>query len=361
MEYLRSVFDKTRIKLLIIAGGSLLLGLILVIIGVKSSSKLTDQNMAARFSKGNDFAEVSVFLSELSGFDESKVKELTYKIQNRLTQDSITPENEDARNFIYSYSANGEVEAVSSIGSTKVKTIGIAGDYFLFHPRKLVSGSFFPSDYVMKDLVVIDVETAWALFGSNDVIGQTIKIGGTEHIVTGVVEHEKGRLNELAGNNEPTIYLSYESLAKNGQISYINTFEALLPNPLTTYARDLLEELVPVEKNRFEVVQNTGRFHFTKLLKNVKNFGTRGMNAKGIVYPYWENIARGMEDYLTPVACFGVIFFGYPIVLVICLLIRMWRKRTFHWEEIKDFVTKKIEEYREKKKLKVGDYYENDF
>lgn len=359
MEYLKTVFNKRHIKLLISAGITLLLGLLLVLIGVKVSGKLDDEQFVKRWCDDDSYAQVSLFLSEMADFSEDKVKELEYKINSKLTSDSISAKTEDSRLFLYAYSANGKVKAVSNNGSTDVKAIGVGGDFFLFHPLELVEGCFFDDNSVNKDLVVIDENTAWVLFGSNNVVGQTIEIGGAPHVISGVVKREEGRLNDLAGNNEPTLYLSYESLSKNGTVSYINCFEALMPNPLTGYALDAVTDLCPAEDNRFEAVENSGRFYWTKLIKNVKNFGTRGMNGKGLVYPYWENIARAVEDYLTPVCVLGVMLFSYSAVIVLLTLLRMWRKRTIHRGDVKDFVERKAEEIREKKHKKdEGEFYE---
>lgn len=349
MEYIRSVFDKKRIILLISALGTLLLGLILVAIGIGVTGKLSDQQFAKRWCKDDSYAQASAFFSEVSGFSPEKVRELNAKIEKKLTDESISNPNENGRLWINAYSANGKVTVDSAISTASVKAIGVGGDFFLFHPVNFIEGTFFDPNEVNKDLCVLDENTAWVLFGSNNIVGKEVEIGGVRHIVTGVVRQEEGRLNRLAGNNEPTIYLSYESLSKNGLITYINSYEALMPNPLTGYAKEAIKELAPVEENYIEVLENSHRFKWTKLLLNVKNFGTRGMNEKGIVYPYWENIARGYEDYLTPVAVFGCLFFGYTMVIVFLTLIRMWRKRTIHRSDIKDFVERKIEELREKK------------
>lgn len=351
MEYLKSVFDLKRIKLLISGGVSLLLGLLILFIACKVTAKLDDQYLAKRWgSSDNSYAQVSAFLSEMSGFDENSVKELEYKIENKLVSDSISTKSEDGRLWVYCYSANGTVTVSSESESVNVKAIGVGGDFFLFHPFEMVEGSFFDSEYVMDDLVVIDTDTAWKLFGSNSVVGQIVEIGGVPHVICGVVRKEEGRLNDLAGNDVPILFLSYASLRDNGMVSYINSFEALIPDLISDYAKDTLESLVPCDASRFSVIENTGRFHWVNLLKNVKNFGTRGMNGKGIVFPYWENLARGYEDYLTPVSVIGCLLFLYPCGLLIYFIRRMWKKRTFRKEDVRDFAEGLIEDYRERRK-----------
>lgn len=360
MDYIRSVFDLKRIKLLISGGISLILGCIVVFVSCKVTGKLDDQYLAKRWSEDNDFAQATVLLSELADFKAEGVKELEYKIENRLKTDSLSTENEGARLWIYAFSAEGKVTVSSELESSSVKAYGVGGDFFLFHPLELVSGSYFTGEDANNDLVVIDTDTAWKLFGSNNVVGQVVEIGGVRHIVTGVVKKEEGRLNDLAGNGEPVLFLSYDSLSKNGNITYINSFETLMPNPLTGYAVGVLEEMVPADKERFMVVENTNRFKWTKLLLNVKNFGTRGMNGKSIVYPYWENLARGYEDYLTPISVVGCLLFLYPCGLLAYLGGRMWKKRTIHGKEIRNFIEDRIEKNREKKKRKKGNKNEEE-
>ncbi len=34
------------------------------------------------------------------------------------------------------------------------------------------------------------------------------------------------------------------------------------------------------------------------IFKVVGDFGKRSMNTEGVVYPYWENAARLLEDYM---------------------------------------------------------------
>ena len=351
MDYLREVFDKKRIKLLISAGISLVVGLILVLIGVKVAGSLIDQNFAKRWIKDDSYAQVTAFFSELADFNDKSARELEYKISNKLTEESFAPESEDSRLWVYCYSAIGKVEVSSKMKSTSVKAIGVGGDFFMFHPKDIINGSLFSGDTMMKDLVVINEDTAFELFGSNDVVGQAVEIGGVRHIICGVVKREEGKLNDKAGNNEPTMYLSYEALSEHGKVTYINSFEALLPNPLTNYAKDLLQKQISVPENRFDVIENSHRFKWTKLLINIKNFGLRSMNPKGLVYTYWENIARGIEDYLTPVTVIATILLLYPCAIILYVLKRMWNKRRIHRGDVKDFAERRLEEYRERRKL----------
>ena len=60
------------------------------------------------------------------------------------------------------------------------------------------------------------------------------------------------------------------------------------------FARSFVREKFPL--GRGEVVQNTGRFTLSRLWDVVAHLSTRSMQTLGVVYPYWENAARGAED-----------------------------------------------------------------
>ena len=292
MEYLKTVFTKVYIRLLIAAGICVVAGLILVAVGVHFSSKLTDQQLSERWGDKKDFAQISVFFSELAGFNEQGAEQLKHNIEKKLKEASIASETESARVWLGAYSANGKVLVASKRNSVDVKAIGVEGDYFDFHPLELLSGSYINSNYVMKDLVLLDEYTAFNLFGSNDIVGQIIEVGGVTHVVGGVYRNRESRLDKLSGNDEPTIYMSYEALAKNGTVSYINTYEALLPNPVSSFAFNIVKESLTTDDKRYEILENSGRFKWTNLLKFIPKYGTRGMNSRGVIYPFWENMAR---------------------------------------------------------------------
>lgn len=352
MDYLRSVFGKRQIKLAIIGSISLALALIITLVCCKITGGIETDNVAVRWSGDNKSAKESVFFGELSSFDEQSTKEFAYTVNKKLSEDSIEAEKEGARAWVYTYSTVKKLNVVSKSGNAQIKTYGVGNDFFLFHPMNLLYGSFFNGEEVNDDLVVVDSEVAWMLFGSSDIVGQVIEIEGKEHIIVGVVERESGKLNDVAGNNEPTMYISFSSLSTMQFDVKVDSLEAVIPNPISNYAYEAVKKGISEDEERFEIVENTKRYHFVKLLKNAKNYATRGMNAKAIKYPYWENYSRGMEDILTPICVIACLLFLFPAVLLVMLVVRLYRKRTIHKEDIKDFVERKIEKAREKNRVK---------
>ena len=116
-----------------------------------------------------------------------------------------------------------------------------------------------------------------------------------------------------------------------------------------------VKDVLKIDEKRYEMLENTSRFKWTNLLKRVPKYGTWAMNSKGVIYPYGENMARGMEDYLTPVALLVTILFAYPSVLLLVVLIRMWKKRTIHRGDVKNFFEDRVEDYRGKRRKREGE------
>ena len=358
MDYLKSVFTKKQNKWLIFSGAALFVFFVLLIIGVALSRSLDSQLAAQRWSKDKEYAQVSVFFSQLSGMTTDNIKELDFKIEQKLDEDSLVADSPNGIRRISAYSAVGKADVASEKATKSLKAIGVGGDFFYFHPMELLSGSFFDEEDINKDRVVLDQDAAWELFGSNDIVGQIITVNGRSHVVAAVIKRDTGRLNRLAGNNESTIYLSYYSLITDMGELGLNSYEVLFQNPVRDYALNTVKDNITEDELRYEIKQNTGRFNWTKLILNVKNFGSRSMNSKTVVFPYWENMARGLEDIMTPICAVAVIMMAFVIVNLIVLLVRMYIKRTIHFKDFKDFAERRIEKYREvrNRKMEDGEY-----
>lgn len=336
-----------------ISGGvSLLLFLILLFVSNHLAKEQESQTMAERWSEKKDVAQVSCFFSVNSGITEDRIIEFEHTIDSALTDAAVLQESENpgARLWADAYSADGRVTLSSEKTSLEADAIGIGGDFFLFHPLKLLSGSYFSGNDLMQDLCIIDQDAAWQLFGSNNVAGMTVNIGGIPHIVAGVVERPSGRLEEAAGLDSTLVYVSYQTLSELGNCNGINHYEIVMPNPVTSFAENLIRERLGSSEKEAEVLENTSRYSFLSRLKRIPAFGTRSMNGKAIIYPYWENIARGYEDILDVITLFQVLFLLYAAVLVLCLFGSWWKHKGWtlkdKWLFVKDKAERGVEKLR---------------
>ncbi len=365
-----------KIWLSVSGGLSFLIFLILLLVSNHMASGQKSQQMAERWSEKKDAAQISCFFSPNAEVTPDTIKAFEYTIDNALSEASVVQESENpgARLWADAYSADGKITMANAGKTLEADAIGVGGDFFLFHPLQLVSGTYFSGHDVMQDYCVLDEDAAWQLFGSDDIAGMTVTIGGIPHIITGVVEREQGRLAKAAGLDSTLVYVSYKTLSELGKnnginhyeivmpnpvknfalnhrlakaagldstlvyVSYktlselgknngINHYEIVMPNPVKNFALNHVKENIGAEEKEAEILENTSRYSVLSRLKLIGKFGTRSMNGKAIIYPYWENIARGYEDIIAVLTVVMLLFLLYPGILVIVSLIWWWKHK----------------------------------
>lgn len=323
-------------KRLLVAVLSLVLALVFGFVANSLSNSLLDQQAAKRWSDEKDVSQISCYFSNNTEMTPDKLVNFGRSLDSSLQAESITndSENPDARLWADCYSGDGKITLTSRKNSITVDAMGIGGDFFLFHPFTLLTGSYFSGDDLMQDYCVIDEIAAWQLFGSNDVAGQMITIGGIPHMITGVIKQPEGHLYKAAGLTGSLVYVSYGTLEQYGQSNGINHYEIVMPNPVPGYAMTKVKEGLGVDEEEAELVENTTRFSFTRICKMIAAVGTRSMNGKAIVYPFWENVARGYEDIITIFIFLLLLCLVYPVVLVVITIVLWWKRRTWTWKDV---------------------------
>lgn len=345
-----------KIVLGISGGISFLIFLVLLFVSGSLGSSQLSQTVAERWSSDGKSSQVSCFFSVGSGITEDELIEFEHTVDGALLDASVVQEsvNPGARLWADAYSADGQVTLSNEKTSLTADAIGIGGDFFLFHPLTLLNGAYFSGNDLMQDYCVIDEDAAWQLFGSNDVAGMTVYIGGIPHIVTGVVQRPAGRLAEAAGLDSTLVYVSYQTLTELGTSHGINHYEIVMPNPVTDFAYNYIKEKLGSNEKEVEVVENTSRYSILSRLKLLVQFGTRSMNGKAIIYPFWENIARGYEDILALMTLFGIVFLLYPVGLGLVFFCIWWKHKGWTmrdvWHKIQDFAERRVEKLREKRR-----------
>ncbi len=342
-------------KKFILAGSAvlaLLFALLLQLWVQYIADHLEDQQMAARWSDNGDVAQVSCFFSPNAEVTTDTILSFEYTLKNVLKEASIeaNTDNADARLWVDAYSADGKITLVNGKNSLEADAIGIGGDFFLFHPLKLLKGSYFSGNDLMQDYCIIDQDAAWQLFGSNDVVGMTVDIGNVPHIITGVIERAQGHMEKAAGLDSTVVYVSYETLNTLGTDNGINHYEITMPNPVSGFALDKVKANIGVDDKNIEVVENSNRYSLVNRLKTLLEFGTRSMNGKAIIYPYWENIARGYEDIVALLTLFMICSMLYTVTVILCLFIAWWKHKTWTVKGIGIYVGDKLERRMERRR-----------
>ena len=397
----------------------LFLLLVFAIFGAVSGhliSKLPDQLGADRWSDDMKMAQVSLFLTQDQKITEEDIKRFEYILERKLLDAGVTDmsdakddaltgpkiidtigidemygsqgsaSNEDngiGNLYAVSYCAQGTATlSYEDRTLENAAAIGAGGDFFIFHPLTLVSGTYFDGDDLMKDKVVIDEDTAWQLFGSTDIIGQSILIKGVPHYISGVVKKETGKLYEAAGLSKSYVYMSYDSLSRYGNIlsgvveskeisedgataneGGINCVEVLCPNPVKGLALKLSKESLVSDENVVVAIDNTDRFSAISLFAVLKSSFTRSMWGKAIFYPYWENVARGYEDILALILLIRTIALLIVVVIVTITIINLYRHKKWTVRGIAKYLSDKKYDleasYKQKKDQKMIDSADN--
>ena len=335
---MKKIVQNISLKALFLIGTILIS--VLVILGLalcqrQMRKELVDQQMAERWSDKKDAAQISVFYQNQEVDNAYYFRGIEEKINQALTTASISldTENEGARLWMDAVSRSGKLEVTSELGKTEINAFGVMGDFFQFHPIRMVSGTYFSDLSMMKDTVIIDKETAWQLFGSFDITGMEVKIGDIPHVVVGVFERPKGRMEEAAGLDKPLCYLSIESLEKYGSSLGGYTYEIVLPNPIKKFGVSTVTTAVTADKKGVAVVENSSRYEILPLLFVAKSFGIRSMSKEGIIYPYWENIARGYEDIMAVLLLTELMLLFLLAVIFAGFIIYYYRRKTWSIEQ----------------------------
>ncbi len=350
-----------KIVLGISGGISFALFLVLFFLTGSIGKSQLSQTAAERWGGSEAVSQVSCFFSVGAGITEDRIMDFEHSIDKALTDASVIQESENpgARLWADAYSADGQVTISTDKASITADAVGIGGDFFLFHPVPLLYGAYFSGNDVLKDYCVIDEDAAWQLFGSSDVAGMVVYIGGIPHVVTGVVERPSGRLAEAAGLDSTLVYVSCESLEENGKSNGINHYEIVMPNPVSGFAENYIRENLGADEKETEVLENTSRYSFLSRCQLLLEFGTRSMNGKAIIYPYWENIARGYEDILALLTLFELLLVIYPIGLAMVFFCIWWKHKGWTLRDVRLKVADKAERVMEKiraKRKKPGEY-----
>ena len=334
-------------KILFICVNALMIVLLIVIsvMCVQTTKLLDSQQAATRWRGDNEdrFAQISCFMPLGSEIQEQDIHSFRESLGSMLVENSLKPP-EGGSLWTDAYSAFGEISLSSQRDTATINAIGVGGNFFFFHPLKLLYGSYIYPDDLMRDQVVIDDLTAWRLFGSSDVVGQELIINGTTHIVAGVVELESDKFSDRILNGEPVVFVSYETLIGSVDTG-ISCYETVLPNPISGFALDFVSRAFPLGGG--DAIENSSRYSFSRIFRLITDFGDRSVQTTGVGYPYWENAARVTEDYLALYYIIAIVFSVFPLLIVlIILIVKLIRRLLSKKQAAKNFLLGIPEKYR---------------
>lgn len=287
--------------------------------------KKLDSVHAAERWRGNNpmrFAQIGCYLPVDDPKSEDEILQFRRTLEQKLTDASLIIEN-DTVLYTDAYCGQGKLTVSGDHGIAEVHAIGVGGNFFLFHPLELCSGSYISGDDLMQDRVVLDEALAWRLFGGSNVAGMTVYINGTPFYVAGVIRRESDFASREAFGVEPGMFLSYSAFhSLTGE--EITCYEIVMPDMISGFAAGIVKENFDMDTG--DLVENSSRYSLDSLFAVIGQFGRRSMRHNGVIYPYWENAVRMTEDYLALLVVLMLVLGIVPAVSAVILAVRICRR-----------------------------------
>ena len=354
--------DKVNKKLLKLSGVcAIILAVALIVVGVFEllvihyKNKLEYLDAGKRWSAdGERYAVINMYAEEGSAVSSDQALSWANSMDSSLLKSSVTP-NEGARSWAYTYAADVTVSVTGPKSTVTAEAIAAGGDFFVFHPMKIVYGSYFLNDDSNPLGIVIDRNLAWKLFGAENIVGMTVTINGEEFVVTGITEPEtdKGIYGYTYGTR-PRMYMSYAGYIKTvGEDNSVTIFETALPNAVKSFAKNIFDGVVKVNEETTEVIEVTDRFSLQNRFNNMKTLKYSWIRADKIEYPYWENEAKVYDYYC---AIFMIFEVAMAALFVVSLLIALVSIRFSGYSviyDLKKLFDKAEKSYKKKHPKKV--------
>ncbi|MCR5417566.1 MAG: ABC transporter permease [Lachnospiraceae bacterium] len=310
----------------------LILAVILLSVSGSMQKTAYSQQEAKRWSADKvPYHQVSVFWSDSENIGKEQISGVRAALQRKLLDASFAEEGRSGRLWADAYGAQTtdsatRVSTVALSGKENIRIYGVGGSFFLFHPLKMVSGSCFSEDDTMHDRVVIDRETAWELFGGYDIAGQSVTISGKNFVIAGVYEAGQGKTALAAAGGKSSLFMDYSAFHKLYDSVPVTSYEAVLPNPVSTFAINSLQDAVGGENAQVVLVDNTVRFSAKALLVRFSDLPGSFMRQNAVVFPTWENEMRALEWKLFLLLILRLIFQMPPLVTLIFAMVSLMRK-----------------------------------
>ena len=327
------------------------------------SNCLPSQKAAQRWQGTGErsFAQVSCYMPPTFNMKLDEIYKFRNDMAQKLKGASYDLEREKG---LYSdaWSTSGTVKVANGRRSGEVQVFAVGGNFFDFHPLRLVSGSYLTPNDVMDDRVLLDRETAWLLFGASDVAGLSFSLEGIPMVAAGVYEHEQDAFSRAASGDTRRIFMHYSAFRRLyagdskltqdviDSILAVSCYELVTAEPVKGFAYGSVTDKFPYKAgNNENILVNTYRFELPQLYRLLKNRMQRSMRTGAWVYPYWENAARAAEDraslWLLGAAVTGALPAGLVLYWVIRSLVR--GKKKLQDDVLPDATAKGREFFRE--------------
>ena len=314
---------KKRIFLLALNAALVLLALLCLLTIRILAGNMEAQKAAERWQgeSSTEFRQISCYLPVDEKQSLNDMYAFRYKLLDALHKAALDIDTDESL-FVDAWSAVDKLTVSSSRASGEASVIAVGGEFFQFHPIRLLSGSYISENDLMQDRVLLDEDLAWLLFGGTELTGMSLKINGVPFVVGGVIEREQDFASQKAYTVGQGLYMSYDAyVSLTGNEQAITCYELVMPEPVKGFALDTVKTNFTL--GRGEALENTGRFAPLRLYQLLGQAGTRSMQAMGMMYPYWENAARCVEDICVMLLLAATVFALVPLVTAVVYAVRL--------------------------------------
>ncbi|MCR5215051.1 MAG: ABC transporter permease [Eubacterium sp.] len=346
--------------------------LILIIIGMVFVSSNRVETMYSEMAAErweNDalaYSEVSLYYENISGLTESDIFNIRNSVQTKLAEDSFIDEGSENRAWIDSYSTQTTTTIRKDSTNLDVDVYLVGGDFFKIHPIPLKGGNYLDIENQDFNQIVLDENVAWNLFGSNNIEGMKVWIGESVYTIAGVVGVSEDKADIQAYGEHDCVYIPFKAYSKEDKELKATNYQAVIPNPIKNYAKNILAEAAGIHfktdeelKNSrtilnfddVELVENTDRYSIISLFGKRNNHKYVDMRVNTIQYPYWENVAKYNETQMLRWLNAAMILSIIPLLSLVYLMIWLYKRRRWALKPVR-FVTGKISGAIEEKKIK---------
>lgn len=286
------------------------------------SGRLTSQQAAERWrgESEREYRQISCFLPLGSAVGTSEIYTFRYAVLDGLRAAGL--EWDETRiPFVDAWSVEGKLHISGEKSATDAPVLAVGGEFFAFHPLRLLDGSYLSESDLSPDRVVLDRSLAWELFGGTQLAGLSVQVNGVEFVIGGVVERERDSASRRAYTGEKGFFMSYDAYRAITGEAGVSCYEIVLPEMVRGYAAQLVADRFPNKEG--ENVVNTGRFGYERLLQLARDLPLRAAHGGAVSYPYWENAARITENECAALAAAETLL-GLPAALTVLVeLIRL--------------------------------------
>ncbi len=231
-------------------------------------------------------SHVTVYMSSDRELDYSEKIMIESELEAAYTVDSI-----DSSKAIYCASTETGVSLYSTSSSRHASSTATvySGDYFNFYKPELKEGAYPINDPIHTDAILLDENAAWQIFGTHTgVVGLSLDYNGYSYTVCGVIKVPDGIYKEVYGERSRVFISSQSTGFRNNNIMYTQ-FDAMIPDPITNYATNLIKEKFVAYSD--VIVNQDNRFDGEELNKLRENTNDMIINSNGIDYPFTEKAA----------------------------------------------------------------------